>query len=74
MQMSIIVAGIVKIILTKSKAEMGNKALTVISVVLNILIVLFLALTREAYALVVVFLLLVIKVTAFIKQIRLNLR
>ena len=39
----------------------GQKALTVVSVILGILTVLFLAMTREAYAISVSFLLVVIK-------------
>ena len=70
----LVVIGVVKLIFVKLKAEKICKALTCASVIISAVTVLFLALTREAYALVVVFLLLVIKVTAFIKQIRLNLR
>ena len=53
--------GVIKIILTKTKAEKGNKILMGLSIALNIFIVLFLALTREVYAVVVAFLLLVVK-------------
>ena len=70
----LVVFGVVKLIFAKLKSEKICKALTCVSVIISTVTVLFLALTREAYALVVVFLLLVIKVTAFIKQIRLNLR
>lgn len=63
------VVGIAKIILTKLKVEKGNKALTVISVVLNILIVLFLALTREVYALIITFLLLLTKGVILVKRV-----
>lgn len=70
----LVVFGVVKLIFAKLKAEKICKTLTCVSVIISTVTVLFLALTREAYALVVVFLLLVIKVTAFIKQIRLNLR
>lgn len=70
----LVVFGVVKLIFAKLKAEKICKALTCVSVIISTVTVLFLALTREAYALVVVFLLLVIKVTAFIKQIRLNLQ
>lgn len=70
----LVVFGVVKLIFAKLKAEKICKALTCVSVIISTVTVLFLALTREAYALVVVFLLLVIKVTTFIKQIRLNLR
>ena len=58
---SLIVTGIVKILLTKFRPEKKHKISTDISMGLNIAIVLFLAMTREAYALTVAFLLLVIK-------------
>ncbi len=58
---SLFAVGIIKIILTKTKAEKGNKALMEVSIALNIFIVFFLALTREAYAVVIAFLLLVVK-------------
>ncbi|MBR6514428.1 MAG: helix-turn-helix transcriptional regulator [Clostridia bacterium] len=58
---SLISLGIIKIILTKLRAEKGNKAVTVVSVLLSCFTVLLLALTREAYALVLVFLLLGVK-------------
>ena len=58
---SLIVTGIVKILLTKFRPEKKHKISTDISMGLNIAIVLFLAMTREAYAITVAFLLLVIK-------------
>ena len=48
-------------IMIKSGVEKGNKMLTGLSMVLSIATVLFLAMAREAYATVVVFMLLVIK-------------
>ena len=70
----LVLSGAVKLIFAKLKAEKCSKASAYVSLVISMVTVLFLALTKEAYALVVLFLLLVIKVTAFIKQIRLNLR
>ncbi len=58
---TLILSGIVKLILTKVKAEKLNNLLTSISAVLNILAVNFLAVTRAVYAVVLAFLLLVIK-------------
>ena len=58
---SLFAIGIIKIILAKTKAEKGNKALMEVSIALNIFIVFFLALTREAYAVVFAFLLLIVK-------------
>lgn len=57
----LIVAGTIKIILTKFKIGKGHKLTTNISMGINILVVLVLAMTRETYAVVVAFMLLVIK-------------
>lgn len=61
MFLSLFIVGVIKIILTKTKAEKGNKILITLSIALNIFIVIFLALTREVYAVIVVFLLLLAK-------------
>ena len=53
--------GIIKIILTATKAEKSNKIITVISMLLSCTAVLFLALTRETYAVTLVFMMLVVK-------------
>ncbi len=65
----LLLSGIAKIILTKTKWEKGNRVLTGISVGLNILIVLFLALTREVYALIIAFLLLLTKGVILLKRV-----
>ena len=65
MFISLFVVGVIKIILTKTKAEKGNKILMTLSIALNIFIVIFLALTREVYAVVVAFLLLDCSFTRF---------
>lgn len=70
----LVLSGAVKLIFAKLKAEKCSKASAYVSLVVSMVTVLFLALTREAYALVVVFLLFVIKVTVFINQIKLNVR
>ena len=57
----IIVIGIIKLVLTKLGLYKCNKIVTGVSMFISILLVLFLAMTREAYAIMVVFLLLVIK-------------
>ncbi|MBQ2981370.1 MAG: helix-turn-helix transcriptional regulator [Lachnospiraceae bacterium] len=57
----LIVVGSIKVLLTKFTNEKCNRIVTAFSMVLSILLVLFFAITREVYALVVVFLLLVIK-------------
>ncbi len=58
---ALILSGLVKLILTRINAEKPNKILTEISVMLNILTVLFLTVTRAVYAAVVAFFILVIK-------------
>lgn len=70
----LVLSGAVKLIFAKLKAEKCSKASGYVSLVVSMVTVLFLALTREAYALVVVFLLFVIKVTVLINQIKLNVR
>ena len=58
---ALMVIGIVKLVLVKSGNEKYGKSVTGISMILSVLAVLFLALTREAYAIAMVFLLLVVK-------------
>ena len=53
--------GIVELLFTKLDIQKGNQIMTGVSMVLSISLVLFLAITRDAYALIVVFLLLVLK-------------
>ena len=65
---SLFVLGIIKVILTEIKAVKNNKILTVISLVINVFAVIFLALTREAYAVVVAFFLLIAKVAVLLKR------
>lgn len=61
------VTGIVKLILTKTQAEKKKNFLTALSVVLNVITVLFLSLAREAYAAAVAFLIMVVKGTVISK-------
>lgn len=58
---SLFAMGILKIILTKTKAEKAEKITTAISITVNIFTVFFLALTKEVYAVIIAFLLLLIK-------------
>ena len=67
-----IVLGIVKLVLIKMKKEKVNKSITVVSVSLNILIVMLFALTREVYALILVFLFLIIKCLLLFKYVKTN--
>lgn len=66
----LVVSGVVKVILTKIKAEKHGKMFMEASIIISILTVLFLAVTREAYAVVVVFLLLTIKAVIFTKWVK----
>ena len=62
---ALIISGAIKVILTQTRFEKGQKLLTVISMGLSILTVLFLAMTRDAYAITVTFLLLIVNVYFF---------
>ena len=67
---ALIISGAIKVILTQTRFEKGQKLLTVISMGLSILTVLFLAMTRDAYAITVAFLLLIIKGILLLKHIK----
>ena len=67
-----ILIGGTKIMFIKIRKEKVNKAVTVISVVLNILIILLFATTREVYALILVFLFFIIKGLLIFKSIKVN--
>ena len=58
---SLIGIGVVKVILNQMKMEKGRKVITETSIGLSIVTVFFLAMMREAYAISVVFILLLIK-------------
>lgn len=62
------IIGVAEVVLTKSKKEKANKSVTEISLVFNILLVVFLALTGEVYAVIVAFLMMVIKGAIFLKR------
>ena len=70
MFIALIVVGVAKILLTQFKIEKGQKIMTGSSMVLSILTVLFLAMTRVAYAITVAFLLLIIKGILLLKYIK----
>lgn len=72
MFLALLLIGATKIMLTKLGKEKVNKAVTVVSVVLNILIILLFAITREVYALILVFLFLIIKGLLIFKSIKVN--
>ena len=64
---SLIIIGIIKILLTIFKSKKYHKLMTGLSMILNILMVLFLAIAREAYAIALAFMLLVIKSVLLMK-------
>ena len=57
----LILMGIAKIFLNQKKSEKGRNTVTTLSVIINITAVLLLALTRQAYACIVSFILLIVK-------------
>ena len=70
MYILLMVIGGIKLLITRVKNERYGSLVTGVSMVLSILLVLLLALTREAYALVVVFLFVVIKGMLIIRSIK----
>ena len=66
----LVISGIVEILLSKNKSEKSNKMLMDFSMVFNVLIVIFLALTRETYAIVIAFLLVIMKGIILFKHIK----
>lgn len=72
MFLALLLIGAIKIMFIKIRKEKVNKAVTVVSVVLNILIILLFAITREVYALILVFLFLIIKGLLIFKSIKVN--
>lgn len=64
---ALMVVGIGKVLLTQFNIEKGQKLVTNISLVLGVLTVLYLAMTRDAYAITVVFVFLIIKVMLLFK-------
>lgn len=69
---TIFLVGILKIIFTRIKAEKSSKILIEVSIVISILTVLFLALTREVYAVAVAFLLLLVKEVLLLKYVKMG--
>ncbi|MGN0819709.1 MAG: helix-turn-helix domain-containing protein [Christensenellaceae bacterium] len=72
MFVSLIMIGGIKVLLNQMKIERGRKIITAVSVVISILTVIFLAMTKEAYAITMAFLLLIIKVILIFKILRTN--
>lgn len=65
---ALMLVGVTKILLTQFKIEKGHKFVRLFSMGISIITVLFLAMTREAYAITVAFLLLVIKGMLLLKH------
>ena len=72
MFVSLIVAGVIKLLLTKLGTERYNRIMTGLSMVISVLAVLLLAMTRESYAVVMAFLLLVIKGCLLFKYVKIG--
>ena len=67
---ALIILGISKIAITKFRIEKGQNMVTNISMGLSTITVLVLSLTREAYAIIIVFILLIIKGILLLKYIK----
>ena len=66
----LVLVGITNMVLVKCKAEKEQKIITYISMILNVLLVLFFATTREVYALILAFLLLIVKGMLLLKIVK----
>lgn len=64
----LILLGGIKLLLVKRKVERGSKTVMDISMIISIIMVLFLALAREVYAVVIAFSLLVVKGILLLKR------
>ncbi len=67
---SLVVAGVINLLLTKLGVERYNRIMTGVSMVISVLTVLLLAMTRESYAVVMAFFLLVIKGCLLFKYVK----
>lgn len=64
---TLIMIGGLKVLLNQIKIEKGRKIITMVSLTLSVVTILVLAMAREAYAIVMVSLMLIIKVMLFLK-------
>ena len=69
---ALIVIGGLKVVLNQMRIELGREIITAISTGLSIITVLFLGMTREAYAITMAFLLLILKSILIFKNFRRN--
>lgn len=65
--LALVVLGVIKLLLTHFEKKRGNEMVTYVSLALGIIAVLFLGMTREAYAVTVAFALMVLKGAIVIK-------
>lgn len=66
----LILSGIIKILMTELKQEKDQRVLTIISMLIGTLMILLLAVTREAYAVTVAFILFIIKGMLLLKYVK----
>lgn len=66
MFLTLIIVGTVKLLVANTGNIRLNKVMTIVSILISSMLVLILAMTREAYAIIVVFLLLMVKVVALL--------
>ena len=66
----LVLLGAAELIVTKLKVQKVNRILNGVSVAINILAVLFLGMSREAYAVTVAFSLLIVKGVVFFKRVK----
>ena len=66
----LILMGIVKMLFVRTDAKKGSKVIMEVSLVLNIILVVYLGLMRESYAVILAFLLLAAKTILLIKRIK----
>lgn len=66
----LILSGIIKILMTELKPEKDQRVLTIISMLIGTLMILLLAVTREAYAVTVAFILFIIKGMLLLKYVK----
>lgn len=67
MFLALVIVGVVKLLVANTGNIRLNKVMTVVSMLISSMLILILAMTREAYAIIVVFLLLMIKVVFLLK-------
>ena len=66
----LILSGIIKILMTELKPEKDQRVLTIISMLIGTLMILLLAVTREAYAVTAAFILFIIKGMLLLKYVK----